>query len=1509
MNKHLLIGATLAAAALAAGATVKLFTTPTPPAAAQSPAPALTFYATMNQSLDWTSTGAADMRYAIYSLTPGSDDHFARLSAIESAKVADAGVYFDGHYYTVKVPSSSSYSNYTSTFTAYDVDTWQPEVKGSYTTGTGNIAEDMTVDYTTGTVYAVGMNTLNGNERQLKTVNLSNGQMTRVGAMGANIYAIAADGNGQLWGVGNPSGNPLTTNLYKIDKNSGSTTFVAKMSINLYTGSLSSLTFDLRDGKLYYVAQTYTQNSSNERTWTNGLFEIDTANGRATLVQEFKHMEILAGLAMKDCHPKAPQAPSGLSFEFDNGSTTDGAIAFDLPTRTYDGTALGGTLRVEVTVDGNKVHEASGLTPGAHLTTGHLSLSAGSTHNLKATCYADTRKSVPAQAAVYAGTDTPAAPTGLTVTPNADGNAIHISWNASQSLHGGYIDASQLRYDVTLMPESKVLASDLAATKCDYTFTDRNMGVGQIRVSAKIGNATSPDAISPLFIAGTPWPVPYLETFDYSGEAMWPFTVIDANNDTDPDFGFRWYFGPNQRAAWYYTTPNATSGGADDWLITPAIAFDNGKVYRMQFDTYGYMGGVNSLEVAIGSHPTVDKMTRVIAKREYETPGYSATQPLSVACLFVPTATDARIGFHCVSDNSDHTFLDNIYISVYGPTTIPGEVTGLTASSTDRGVKLSFTTPAADAAGNKLGSLTDVKIYRTSSEGELLHTIASPATGKSYDFTDEAQGAGIRNYVVVASNADGPGLEASVSISTFADIPRAVESFTVSPRNGWSEAFLEWTYPASMTGANGGKLTDDDLSYDIYRTLDGTTTMLAQNVSGNSYFDNTCSASMPDGRRQVYVSYRIVPRTNGGEGQSTTSERIIMGLSYQLPFNESWAMQSQQNRTWTQSNCTQGSSWIINSDTAYDPWAKCHDGDYGQVSYEGSRNGYSSGDYISPRIDVSSFVNPKVTFHLYRSTDANTQGSSLSVGFVSEDYDTEILAERYNVYHSANGWEEYTVDIPEKFAESDRLSVVFRAFASSHKGQVHLDNVSVTGENPDKEIKAQRIVGGETCLIGNRNTYDVEVANIGTSGVSDITVEFYADDRLVATEQIASLAAGKTALAPFAITPGLDNSERTMVLRGVVKCATDANPKNNTIEATVNLTAPMLPFVTDITGYSPDNSSARIDWREAVEYPHVETVTDDVESYEPFAIDNIGKWTTVDRDEQITARISLGNGALEWNHAGEPQAFIVFNPTKAGAAAVIKPRSGSQCFISFASRTENDDWLISPQLSGAAQTLSFYAKCAYTTDLNERFEVWASQGSPDIADFKCISGESPVAVTSYNDWNRFSFSLPEGTKFFAIRCVSKQQTGLMIDDITYSPVHRPLELWGFNVYRDGVKITPSEIGEYSFTDTGLEHLRTYKYAVSAVYDAGESIFSQPVEVTVGVTAGIGSVDTDSNAVDIHAVTDGISITAPEGAPVTVGTPDGRTLYSFLSAGRQTVSLVPGIYIVRAAHKAAKIFVR
>ena len=71
---------------------------------------------------------------------------------------------------------------------------------------------------------------------------------------------------------------------------------------------------------------------------------------------------------------------------------------------------------------------------------------------------------------------------------------------------------------------------------------------------------------------------------------------------------------------------------------------------------------------------------------------------------------------------------------------------------------------------------------------------------------------------------------------------------------------------------------------------------------------------------------------------------------------------------------------------------------------------------------------------------------------------------------------------------------------------------------------------------------------------------------------------------------------------------------------------------------------------------------------------------------------------IPYENAGRPMAFQVFNPAHAGLLLVNgagqptgwMPHSGNQMLAAFGDVDgQNNDWLISPELSGDAQTITF----------------------------------------------------------------------------------------------------------------------------------------------------------------------------------------------------------------------------
>lgn len=191
---------------------------------------------------------------------------------------------------------------------------------------------------------------------------------------------------------------------------------------------------------------------------------------------------------------------------------------------------------------------------------------------------------------------------------------------------------------------------------------------------------------------------------------------------------------------------------------------------------------------------------------------------------------------------------------------------------------------------------------------------------------------------------------------------------------------------------------------------------------------------------------------------------------------------------------------------------------------------------------------------------------------------------------------------------------------------------------------------------------------------------------------------------------------------------------------------------------------------EAGQEPATSAVTEDFESGATFA-STFGKWTLVDKDAQpISMLLNIDFSKLIDN--GEPcQSFWVMDATdpalqgKSFAAAHSGTKYMTQmvCAMDFNtySAPQCDDWAISPELSGNAQTISLWAR-GFDPDWGEIFQVLYSTDSTDPDDFVQVGDDQQTA-----GWKQYDFELPAGAKYFAIRCISWDVAMFMFDDVTY----------------------------------------------------------------------------------------------------------------------------------------------
>lgn len=193
-------------------------------------------------------------------------------------------------------------------------------------------------------------------------------------------------------------------------------------------------------------------------------------------------------------------------------------------------------------------------------------------------------------------------------------------------------------------------------------------------------------------------------------------------------------------------------------------------------------------------------------------------------------------------------------------------------------------------------------------------------------------------------------------------------------------------------------------------------------------------------------------------------------------------------------------------------------------------------------------------------------------------------------------------------------------------------------------------------------------------------------------------------------------------------------------------------------------------------------------------------------------------------------------------------------------------------------------------------------GDNDPDSFVMLDEGKVFSVT--DGWRQYSALLPEGARYFAVNVVANSMF-LKIDDAVYQRHDgQPdqLDVIGYNVYRDGLRLNSEPLTEANYIDTTLEKGHNYTYRVSTIYAQGESAWSEPVTVSLE-TVSVSS--TKAPDAFFRIVPGGLEIISD--LPVNMHTVDGRLTARSTRTG--FMPLQQGLYIVSSAAGNAKVMVR
>lgn len=955
-------------------------------------------------------------------------------------------------------------------------------------------------------------------------------------------------------------------------------------------------------------------------------------------------------------------------------------------------------------------------------------------------------------------------------------------------------------------------------------------------------------------LAQQPVSLPYEQHFD-AASSMSDFYIVNANGDEDT-----WTYNPMIHCAKNSTAWSPTD--SDDWLILP-LRLEAQASYTLSFVMYGAAMSTERFDLWLGSAPTKEGMTqKLMEPKEVKIADQNTVQRTQFS---VDESGVYYLAFHdCTEVGQGTIFLDDILISEV-PNTMPAAPTDLLLVPGVKGkceCDVTFTLPTATLQGRPLDLITEARIYRNDylaktfslAKGDNL----TPGTTLSYHDTGLSNR--LYNYKIVAVSAQGEeGGAAMQEVYVGLDMPKQITNLEVREDIAHPGTIL-LTWDAPTEGVHGGYVDPKGIRYTISKGYDN-----EFDVSENHYEDHL---PVPD--KQSYVAYSVYSRNEmGGLRTEWLTMSTQYGPSAVAPWSESFAGATVKNGPWlthvTGTTAVGDASWYTSS--AFDDMP-AQDGDNGYTYFFTSNTGKTA-RYVSPKVDIRQLTSPTLSFWLYEHGDADI----VDVAVMPEMTEWEPLA-TLTLDEAKEGWKRYTFDL-SAYKDKQFVQVGFEGTSNVRTSQITaLDNVSIRN-NYDRDLAVVGYDFPKHLDVGDNSAiFKVTVRNDGCQRVkaNEYTLSLYREgvQRASAAEHIATFSANRAAKAYYkdievdasvtfelSYIPTIFDDDAYIYFIKVDYNGDENSANNVTPTQNVRIVKPNYP-TPDGLAATCSEEGIELSWTapvitEGTALP----VTDTFEDYGIFDIDGFGDWTVYDGDGQYTVTMAFTVGSeiqvLDYPNIGLPMAWQCFSSYDAGIPYTSwEAHSGDLMMVAMGNAKnedgtyhDNDDWLISPALSGREQTITFYAKCGMGTAYQpEVLEVlYATENTTEPSAFKPVL--DPLELYNVSGWEEHAISLPAGAQRFALRCRSQHKFALLLDDVTYQPAGAAdIVLLGYNVYRDKERLNVQPLSTPAIADNGIVRGSTHEYCVTAVYNVGESLPSAPVTITYD-SEGLPSLTTTS----------------------------------------------------------------
>ena len=931
-------------------------------------------------------------------------------------------------------------------------------------------------------------------------------------------------------------------------------------------------------------------------------------------------------------------------------------------------------------------------------------------------------------------------------------------------------------------------------------------------------------------------------TFDLTKKDVFEiFQVIDANDDEKT---WKW----SESYGTYYSY--SSSLAADDYLVSAPVKFEAGKNYRVVVTANCADADYpEAFRVLVGKEATVAGLNTLIA----DTTWVATEEAESNEAEFTATEDGTYyVAIQAVSPaNMWRLNISSLAIENGAEPTAPAAVTEFAAVAGEKGaleVNVSFNAPAKAVNGTDLTDNLTINVLR---DGEVVKTFEAAAPGSSLNWKDEnVEQSKTYVYQVVASNASGAGLKSDkVSVYVGFDVPADLANLTATD-NATSIKFA-WDKVGEV-GATGGYVNPAAVDYEVWslkivETMFGQSLDYDQLLASETDKDNYVLAENTDEGVQDYKYWAVQPVNVAGVGTPAVASMLV-GAPYTLPFFESFTG-SAFHYIWDYSS----NAGIFVSEESSDDDAVAL-----QLT---ALDEPGTVDIFTGKVSLKNAANPTLLFDVKSATVSkiNVIGSVEGGKFTAIKADAPVTSEYTTIKVPLNDLKDarfVQLGFSADFANATIEDIDWETYEYVYTwgDLLNIDNIRIVDlYEHDVEVALN---APASVVAGSAAKLQVKVSNNAENAANGFTLKLTAGEKEIYNKTF------NEALKPFssidveaAFETTVFDEAGDVTLTAEVVYENDLNPDNNADEAVITVKEPTATapsnLVAEQTAEQAEKGEVTLTWTAPAEGAAQE-VTEDFTAYENGANETgmVGEWTLVNANGKTKGSLFKD---LELANDGLAKAWQVFNPEAYG---ITNPSfngpngSLSESYLISGYNLEgqtypdNDDWLISPVLTGIAQEISFDISALDVQYGPSSYEVLASSTDTELASFTKVAG----AELTTAGWGKVTAQLPEGTKFFAIRNTTPGDGALCValGNIKYQKGGAKAE--SFNIYVDA-----ATAGNTTEATAILKELAAgnHVFAVTAVYANGAE--SKPVTATLDVTNAINEILSSGKSFTIYTV--------------------------------------------------------